>query len=272
MASKLEFFIPLWYAVRREVLRFGLTNLSSSIRYFSLLVLMYLWVPAYALLVGQTYAEALIYVRLAIGILTFAVLYEAGYIFTDTIGSRLEWRDAMNTVYQEEIPLWLSIAGICIRIALVGIVMVGLRGWFPRAMQAYYLIVLLIFFIHGCLNGALRVVTFFTLRVLKGYAPYAWLFSTLPAYHASLVITALCGVSAFYTIEYGTRKLGFPLRKNLYDERHSYFRFVLVLCFTLTGVFLLDVPLSAFLVFMLVYSIHHLLLSSTKRLKRSASG
>lgn len=224
-----EFIIPLWYTIRRDMLRHDHKFLTSLIAFGSSMLRDYIWVPIYIFfIVGVPNQFQL--TGIFLHLIAFSIAYEIGYIFTDNISIKYENKNIRHVVYEEPVPERTVYFSILIRLLILAIMLWLMDAWMSRIIFISYISLLGIYFIYGLLSEKLRVPLFVLLRYLKGFVPYAFLILHLPKYHLILVSIVLMATAIFYSIEYGTRKLELPYI-NIQKLRYLWLRYFIILLF-----------------------------------------
>jgi len=228
----IELYVPILYSIRREMLRFNHTLGSSIVRFAANFTFDYLWVPAYAMYILGSALSVL--PNILLSLFAFVMIYEAGYLFCDNIGIRFEKKGLCNYVYRRPLSVWSVLVAMIIRLLLVAGLFVFLKGIFSTDVIFMFILTFLVFIVHSIMNEKYRIATFLSLRLLKGYVPYAFLLFSLSITDRLLVFMGLLGVSAYYTLEYGARKMGKRSPFDVTEERYSLIRFMIV--FLSTGI------------------------------------
>jgi hypothetical protein len=202
----IEIIVPLVYSVKRECLRFGLSCKASAFRVVSAALKSSLWIPIYILLASIENVDFQTMTYLMAAVISYIIVYEAGYLYTDNISILGETSSIKNAVYTEPVGLSTVYLGIVIRV----IVSLGLLGLVDsvvvKAMWPYFAATLFIFYVHGKIGERYRVATFLMLRVVKAVAPYAVLYPLVNQMTPVIFVVAVVGLNLFDVLEYGARK------------------------------------------------------------------
>lgn len=256
-----ELFIPFQYSVMRDVHLYGSSVASAAATFFKNMVLIYAWLPFLALLVLDQFTHWQVYGTLTVYLFAFILLYEAGYITADTIGARFEDKKIRRLLYRN-VPFWASIVGICTRLLLTAGLLALLSA--PISVLIAYTTTFALFLCHAFFKEMYRIATFLSLRMLKGFTPYAFLFYELSFEYKSLVFVGLISTAFYYSIEYYTKKLGGKITFDVFSVKNSFIKVFIAGFLSLVLTIMLQIPFQKTALFLIIFFVHHVLYTSLR--------
>jgi hypothetical protein len=242
---RIEFLVPTFYTLKNSN-----TNFIGSLT-------VNIWIPVYAILmlgIGTLWST---YIDLAIYFVTFMITYEIGYIFVDNIAYKWENKEIRNTIYHSPATGSEIILAILIRLLVISAIFL-LFDHFSPAIVMVYCVSLGIFIIHGLLKETFRPATMIALRIIKGYAPYAFLVNLLSLQQRALILMVLIGTAIYHSIPYTTRKLSGTTRVDVGTIRNSWLRVVITLPLLIIAMLMFTVSLEDGVIMFITLILHHL--------------
>ena len=248
---KTEFYLPLYYSLKRYMIRHD-TSLKSSITgFFSSLLRDYVWIPVYAILLlngPNNYQIAGILLHLIV----FSIIYEMGYIYTDNISVLKEDVKIRKVIYKEPQPSLHIYISLAIRFFVAVVLMFFMQRWLNVWIVLLYVSLLMIYFVYGNLNERWRIPFFVALRFLKGFLPYAFLLITLIKVQLMLVVLLLFATTVFFSVEYMSRKLQISYI-NIQELKYTWLRYLLIFLIVSPYILLNKIPLREFSLLFTIY-------------------
>jgi len=248
---KTEFYLPLYYSLKRYMIRHD-TSLKSSITgFFSSLLRDYVWIPVYAILLlngPNNYQIAGILLHLIV----FSIIYEMGYIYTDNISVLKEDVKIRKVIYKEPQPSLHIYISLAIRFFVAVVLMFFMQRWLNVWIVLLYVSLLMIYFVYGNLNERWRIPFFVALRFLKGFLPYAFLLITLIKVQLMLVVLLLFATTVFFSVEYMSRKLQISYI-NIQELKYTWLRYLLIFLIVFPYILLNKIPLREFSLLFTIY-------------------
>lgn len=254
-----EFLFPLIYTGRRDVHLYGCNFTTSVNTVLKNAILVYLWVPIYALFIAGNWNTFAIYVQIIVYVAAFLVVYEIGYIITDNIGYLFEDPNIRREVFAARPPVWLLVSGICIRIVCLALLGILAYEWVTPNIVMIYATLLGMFIAHSFVKERYRIATFLGLRVLKGFAPFAFLVAGLPDYAKLFIFSGLLGSAVFYSIEYYLKKLGERVQIDIFSIRNYTIKLCIMIVLTVTAWTFTSMGAVHLGVFTSIIVLHHVL-------------
>ncbi len=252
-----EFVIPLWYTVRRDMLRHNNTVKSSIIGCSSSLVKENIWVLIYATIVLGT-SISYVFVGVILHLIAFSVAYEIGYIYTDNIGIRIEKKQTRNVIYSSKIPNRDVFISISIRIFFLALYLILIQPWMNLEIAYLYVFTILIYFTYGSVKENYRIPLFAILRFLKAFVPYAFLLLLLDKWKLSLVLIVIFGTAVFFTIEYASRKLELKYI-NVHKPKYLWLKYLVIASFVTPYFIFTDISFFSTKFLFITYIASHLI-------------
>jgi hypothetical protein len=244
----------------RDVRLYKISVATSLMTFFKNIFLVYAWVPFLMLLVLDMFLQFSVYGLLAMHLLSFILVYEAGYIASDVIGVTFEDKRIRRKIY-DDVPIVLSLSGIVIRLLLVSLILTSLSA---GPVVFLYVLTAVVFFLHASSKEHYRIGTFICLRILKGLVPYAFLLPLLPQEYVLLIFIGLLGTSIYYLIEYYIKKLGGKIEFDIFSFKNSLIKIWIVGLLTVLCLFIFPLSLRAATLFFTVFLINHCLYMSIR--------
>lgn len=226
---KSEFMIPLWYTIKRYMIRHQANLNKSVIAYFSSMLRDYIWIPIYAIffLGGPTLFQLK---GLIFHLIAFSIAYEIGYIYTDNISIKKENKKIRKVIYKNPVSDKIVYLSILLRLLVLAIILFFMQPWLNNGIIWLYVLVIAIYWIYGNVKEKFRIPFFLMLRFLKGFVPYAFLVLALSSKTITLILLLLLATSMFFTIEYASRKLDITYI-NVQLLEFTWLRYLIILIF-----------------------------------------
>lgn len=264
---KAELIVPLWYTIKRYMIRHQTTMPKSIIAYFSSMFRDYLWIPLYAIffLGGPTMFQVK---GLVFHLIAFSIAYEMGYIYTDNISIKTEDEKIRKVIYKDPIADRYIYIALILRILVVVGMLLMMGPWLTETLVWMYLAVIVIYFIYGNVKEKFRVPLFLILRFFKGFIPYGFLIFALSTKTFTLISLLLLATATFFTIEYATRKLNITY-VNVQLLEFTWLRYLIILVFVAPYVYFGHIGFQDFSLLFTIYisiNIIMIILSYSRRM------
>jgi len=263
-----DLYKPFVYTVRRERARVKLSVRNGIIRIISNALSDYVWVPFFAFLILGLFAVPAAYGKLVLHVLMFMLVYEAGYIISDVVGPRIERKKTSKNIFRKQPSARAVTFAVAGRAAVAVLAFVILPDIFAWDIIVLYAVTLILFLTHSVFKEQYRLPTFLGLRILKGLVPYLFLISVLPLGDRVLVLSGIVAISMYYGIEYGTRKLGHSLKTNLYSNKNSFLRFLIVALFGCLLTIVIHISVQDLFFYLGILALHHILFLFVRDVKK----
>lgn len=261
-----EFKIPLWYTVKRDMIRHDHDVKTAVIDVSVSLIRDYIWIIPFFLIMND-FDLSIYYLGIFGHLICFSIAYEIGYIYTDNIGIENEKASTRNTIYEISVTRKQVYFSILIRLFSLVVLFVLMAPVVTPQVLALYILLLFTYFVYASVHEKIRVFLFVVLRFLKGFIPYGFLLLTLSTKNLLLVTCFLLGTSIFVGIEYGSRKLGFAYI-NVYKPRYFWLKYVFIvpLGLLLTALYA-PISLGTFILYLMVYMVMDVMIMLLKPVK-----
>ena len=227
-----------------------------------------LWIPLYALSILQLFSDISVYYKIIIYLLTFFILYEIGYIFSDNIGIKYEKKSSQRKVYNEKIPDKHFITAIVLRVVLITAIFLIFDKLFVKSIIIAYLATMAIFLLHSLIREKYRLVTYLCLKIMKGYAPYLFLISILLIQEKTLVLVGLIGEGIYYSIPYYVRKINGKLDFDLLSTKNSFIKSVAMISLFIITAYILNISVITTTYFVIAIIVHYIIVNIIRTAKQ----
>jgi hypothetical protein len=133
------------------------------------------------------------------------------------------------------------------------------QEWVTSDMVTIYIVLLGMFVTHSFAKERYRIATFLGLRVLKGFAPFAFLVTGLPDYAKLFIFSGLLGNAVFYSIEYYLKKLGDRVQIDIFSIRNYTIKLCIMIMLAVTAWTFTDMEAAHLAMFTSIIVLHHTL-------------
>ncbi|MDT0646273.1 hypothetical protein RM545_06190 [Zunongwangia sp. F260] len=263
---KSEFLIPLWYTIKRDMIRQNNTVVRSTLRFFSSMLRDYVWIPIYVFWTVEGLGSLNI-LGAFLHLIAFSIAYEIGYIYADNIGIKREKITTRNVVYEEPVPDKEIYLSMIIRLVVLSVLLFIMQAWLNYFIVLLYAMGIFIFILHAHLTEKLRIFTFIGLRFNKGFIPYAFLIFLLAPEEIWVISFLLLGISIFYSISYASRKLELRFI-NVYEPKYFWLRFLLTFLLAAPAAYFSRYSLEKFSWMYGVFTLTHLVIIGFSQISR----
>lgn len=265
---KKEFMIPLWYTIKRDMLRHQHTARTGVVAFASAMLRDYIWIPIYAIYVlGEPNIFQI--TGIILHLVAFSIAYEMGYIYTDNISIKKEKAKIRRVVYKEPVSDKYTYSSLLIRLAILSGFLFFMEPWLNMEIVYLYISLLVTYLIYGNLGEKFRVPLFLVLRFLKGFVPYAFLLFALDRNHFLFVCIVLLGTAIFSTIEYGSRKLEVTYI-NVQKIQYLWIRYLIIFSLVVPCFYFSHISFRELSMLFLIYVATHLFTTFLSLLRNSA--
>jgi len=249
-----EVYVPFAYSIVREMRRYKLTMFQSMVRVGANFIQHFLWIPLYAMIVLGDF----LWGQVAYFLAAFIIIYEAGYLISDTLGPHYEKKSLRKLVYKQISPVSVFV-GVVIRMVIVALLVT------PWAVP--YLLTIAVFLAHSLLNERFRIATFPAFTLMKGLIPFSFLLVSLGQEHILLIVAGLFGTACFETLEYYARKNLGKSEKGFLEIKNSLRRFLIILMSMSVLAVMFGIPAVYLSLALFLYAANHLVFAGLTDLK-----
>ena len=263
---KTEFKIPLYYTIKRYMIRQNTGFRKSVEAFFSSLLRDYVWVPLYALIVLDVNISKEI-LGILLHLITFSIAYEMGYLYTDNISILKEDLSIRKVIYETPRPLINIYYALLIRCFVLGGMLVIIQPWSSLEITFLYILIPCIYLVYGNLKEKFRIPFFIILRFLKGFLPYAFLLFGLSLIQLETVSLLIFATALFFSIEYITRKLKITYI-NIQQVQYIWVRYLIIILILLPYILLREVSFYEISFLMGLYIVVNILMLCSSQIKK----